>query len=112
MQAEFADWYWGDFVECSMETEDQADEPSAVWAYDLDYEMSRIAPVQLTLGWNPRPTLLQVLEQAGTEPPFVELTAMKLTGLLSPFHKHPCSGRRLRRKVFPSQRIFSDFRKW
>ena len=70
MAVEFDDWYWGDFVECSMESEDQAEEPSAVWAYDLDYEMSRIAPVQLTLGWDPRPTLLQVFEQAGIQPLF------------------------------------------
>ena len=67
IEAEFADWYWGDFVECSISTEVQAEEPSAVWAYDLDYELSRIAPVQLTLGWDPRPALLEVFKQAGVE---------------------------------------------
>lgn len=70
MEAEFADWYWGDFVECSMASEEQAGEPSAVWAYDLDYELSRIAPVQLTLGWDVRPVLLQVFKQEGIEPFF------------------------------------------
>ena len=70
MEAEFANWYWGDFVECSMEFEDQTEEPSAVWAYDSDYEMSRIAPVQLTLGGDPRPMLLQGFAGAGIQPVF------------------------------------------
>lgn len=109
MEAEFADWYWGDFVECSMETEDQADEPSAVWAYDLDYEMSRIAPVQLTLGWDPRPTLLQAFEQAGIEPLFRGTYRDEINWLAFPVPQEPLQWQKVAPQSIPKPVDFQRF---
>ena len=67
---DIVDFYWGDFIECFMESEDQAEEPSGLWAFDMENEVDRIAPVQLTLGWDARPALLQIFECVGIQPEF------------------------------------------
>jgi len=109
LAAEFDDWYWGDFVECSMETEDQAEEPSAVWAYDLDYEMSRIAPVQLTLGWDPRPTLVQVFEHVGIQPLFRGTYRHETNWLAFPVPHEPLQWQNFAQENIPKPRDFHRF---
>jgi len=62
LESEFPDWYHGDVIECFSECEDQAEEPEDLWAFGWEQQMARIAPVQLTLGWDPRPYLKAVLD--------------------------------------------------
>ena len=65
-------FYVGDIIELHLEEEDQAEFPEHLTTLDLDDIMSRIAPVQLTLGWDPRPYLAAYFQGAGILPRYVQ----------------------------------------
>ncbi|MBW3622040.1 MAG: hypothetical protein KY468_01365 [Armatimonadetes bacterium] len=64
--------YSGDIIELHMEEEDQLEAPEHLSTLDLDGYMSRIAPVQLTLGWDPRPCLTETFLNSGIRPHYVQ----------------------------------------
>lgn len=64
LESELAGWYHGDIIEAFAEGEDQLDP----WSFGWEEQMARVAPVQLTRGWDPRPYMRSVLLAAGIEP--------------------------------------------
>jgi hypothetical protein len=62
-------WYCGDVLDKTMKAEDAATDPTDVAAFDVGgVRVARVAPVQLTLAWDPRPCLLALLAQADIHP--------------------------------------------
>src|SRR5258707_15466489 len=62
-------WYCGDLIEGTMQAENAATDPTDLAAFDIGgVRAARVAPVQLTLGWDPRPCLLALLAQADIQP--------------------------------------------
>jgi hypothetical protein len=59
---------YSDTIELTMSCEDQAETAEQLWPIGWETFMGRIAPVQLTLGWDPRPYLRSVYREAGIEP--------------------------------------------
>lgn len=69
-KSEISDWYFGDIIEAFSEGEDQADCPEDIWSFEWEGFMDRVAPVQLTLGWDPRLYLVSLFKGEGIEPYF------------------------------------------
>jgi len=65
-EAELADWYSGDMIEAFMEAEDQHDP----WSFGWEGFMARIAPVQLTDGWDVHPYLIETFARMRVEPAY------------------------------------------
>ena len=63
IRADWSDSGCSDIVECFISLEDQADAGGEIWPFDWDEFMDRVAPAQLTLGWDPRKYLLEVLQK-------------------------------------------------
>lgn len=63
-----ADWSeesCSDILEIFCSLEGQSDIVDTIWPFDWEDSMDRIAPVQLTLSWDPRRYLLEIWQQAG-----------------------------------------------
>jgi hypothetical protein len=67
-ESQLSDWYYGDIIEAFVESEDQARTSEHLWAFGWEKLMARIAPVQLTLGWDPRPYVISIFHEANIEP--------------------------------------------
>ncbi|MCS3918013.1 hypothetical protein Q2T83_16020 [Fervidibacter sacchari] len=68
LESQLSDWYYGDIIEAFIESEDQARRPEDLWAFGWEEFMARITPVQLTLGWDPRPYIISIFANANIEP--------------------------------------------
>jgi hypothetical protein len=64
------DWYYGDIIEAFSEGEDQAESPEELWSFGWEAFMNRVAPVQLTLGFDVRRPILESFKSIGVEPFF------------------------------------------
>jgi hypothetical protein len=69
-EEEFSGWYYGDVIEVVAESEDQAEEPAQLWWKEWQAFSDRVAPVQLTLGWDVRPYLLAIFSKYSIIPSF------------------------------------------
>ena len=70
LRGEFRDWYYGDIIEGFSEGEDQAESPEDLWSFGWEKFMNRVAPVQLTLGFDVRRPILESFKSIGVEPFF------------------------------------------
>ncbi len=59
-----------DVLELFVSNEDQVDGTDYIWDGDWECWMDRITPVQMTLGWDARTYLVEILKQAGFEPTY------------------------------------------
>src|SRR5437867_3676379 len=82
IEAEVSGCSRGDVLELFMEREEQAQAPDHLWGFGWDDPMSRIAPVQLTYGWDLRPYLSTAFAEAGVEPCFAKGSGEDRDGIL------------------------------
>lgn len=69
-KAEISRWSYSDALELFLEREDQAAEPDDLWIRGWEQFGARLAPVQLALGWDPRPYLLALFQKVRIAPCF------------------------------------------
>jgi hypothetical protein len=93
-------WYCGDLIDGTMKAENAATDPTDLAAFDIGgVRAARVAPVQVTLGWDPRPCLLALLAQADIQP------ALELDkGGILYFHRVPSASLVLRVPANDAQR--------
>lgn len=110
MASEFGDWYWGDFIEACMEAEEQAKRPIEVWTYELQYGMERVAPVQVTLGWDPHEILRKIFSAIGINPLFQKGDAGEINWLVYPCPNTPLNCQEQQPSNIPNPSDFHRFK--
>lgn len=70
LKSELSEYYWGGIVEVFIDCEEQALAPEDLYPFGWESIMNRVAPVQVTNGWDPRPTLFDELLKEGENPRF------------------------------------------
>ena len=60
LKSELSEYYWGGIIEAFISCEEQAIAPEGLYPFGWESIMNRVAPVQMTNGWDPRRNFLGI----------------------------------------------------